>query len=170
MSRPVPALVLAAVAALSPAAALARDSGSDGCSIRVDGPEGIARSGDVEVRPGDPERDVVAIGGSVRVTSGATARDVVAIGGSVIVEKGGVVRGNASALGGELRAEKGARIDGDASAVGGRLEAPAGVVHGKRSSVHVEVDGQPLAARIAKEIRAGMRGHHCDVQVKDDDD
>ena len=164
MPRPVPALLLA-LAALVPAAALAHDPGPDGCSIRIDGRDGIARSGDIEVRPGDPERDVVAIGGSVRVKSGATARDVVAIGGAVIVERGAVVHGNASALGGELRAEQGARIDGDASAVGGSLKAADGVIRGKRSSIHVEVDGQPLAARIAKEIRAGMRGHRCKVDV-----
>ena len=123
----------------------------------------------MEVRPGDPERDVVAIGGSVRVRSGATARDVVAIGGAVIVEKGGVIRGDASAIGGELRAEKGARIDGDASAVGGALKAADGVVRGKHSSVNVDVDGEPLAARIAKEIRAGLRGHRCGVSIEERD-
>ena len=69
----------------------------------------------------------------------------------------------------DVRAEPGARIDGDAKAVGGRVDAPAGAIRGKRSSIDVGVDGQSLAARTADEIRAGMRGHRCDVSVKEKD-
>jgi NDP-sugar pyrophosphorylase family protein len=157
---------------LAPAAAIARDPSppaKDGCALDIDGREGVVRTGDVEVRPGDPPRDVVAIDGAVHVRSGATAKDVVAIGGPVVVEKGGTVRGNVSVIGGDVRVAPGARVEGTASAVGGRIDAPAGAVAGKQSNVSIEVDGHPLAARIADEVRASMKRSGCRIRIHESD-
>ncbi len=164
---------LALAALLVPAVPLASgpapSSPERGCAVSVDGREGKVRTGDVEVAKGEPPRDVVAIDGAVRVRAGAVARDVVAIGGSVVVEKGAVVRGDATAVGGDVRVDDGARVEGGANAVGGRVHAASGAVVGKRSAVSVEVDGQPLAARILSELRAGLAGTRCRVEVDEDE-
>lgn len=57
-------------------------------------------------------------------------------------------------------------FEGSASAVGGSVDAPAGAVAGERSSLTVELNGEPLATRILEGIRAGLAGAECDVRVE----
>jgi hypothetical protein len=68
-----------------------------------------------------------------------------------------------------VRVERGARVEGGASALGGRVDAASGAVSGKLSTVNVEVDGQPLAARILDKLRAGLAGARCRVEVDEDE-
>jgi hypothetical protein len=93
--------------------------------------------GDVEVRPGESARDIVAIRGSIKVAAGAEVRDAVAVLGSVILEPGALAR-EVVAVGGDVKLGPGAEIARDAVAVGGSVERdPTSEIGGETVSIGI---------------------------------
>jgi UDP-3-O-[3-hydroxymyristoyl] glucosamine N-acyltransferase len=159
---------LLALLFLVPAAALARPGEADRrCQVDVVSDDGIVRTGDVEVGPGDSHREVVALDGRVRVKAGATVEDAVAVGGDVVVETGAVVRGDATAVGGDVEVKTGGRVEGDATSVGGEVRAAEGAeIRGDRSTVRARVNGRDLSAYVTAKVREKLDDADCRIEVR----